>query len=298
MTVLAITGASGFLGRTVLDLALANLRLDHVIATDRVSTGISHPRLSEIVGDLSDPAISGAASDADIVVHLAATLGAAAEADPLAARHVNLDATLDLMAACRPGTRFVYASSLAVLGATSSERAPTMVYGAQKAMAEIAIETATRRGEIDGISLRPGGIVARRGLDAALRSAFLSQVFWAVHDGKDITLPVSPKAATWLCSAINVATNFMHAALAQRLGPVRSLTLPMLRCEFAELVTGLHKAFPDSASQVDFAPDADIMRIFGQAQHLDFSDSLAAGFKPDNGLDSLIHDAMSQGSRT
>jgi nucleoside-diphosphate-sugar epimerase len=174
-----------------------------------------------------------------------------------------------------------------------------MVYGAHKAMVEIALETATRRGDIDGISLRPGGIVARTGQGAGLKSAFLSEVFWAVAESRDITLPVSETGETWLASVRNVAGNFLHAALNRDLGPPmtspRSLTLPMTRVTFGDLVAALKAAFPQSTSTVSFAQDDDIMGLFGRAQELALGDALAAGYVSDPDLHSLIQNALQTG---
>lgn len=218
---------------------------------------------------------------------------ASALAEPKILQVVACDlAPLDLIAGCTRGTRIVFASSLAVLGDSPNARAPMMIYGAHKAMAEIAVETATRRGEIDGISLRPGGIVARKGDGAGLKSAFLSRLFWAVREGTDISLPVSPDGTTWLASVGNVAANFMQAALMPDLGPHRSLTLPMLDVQFGDLVTALQAALPDSPSQINYAQKNNIMSLFGHAQPLVFEHSLAAGLRPDGDLASLIQNAL------
>ncbi|MGH1416629.1 MAG: NAD-dependent epimerase/dehydratase family protein [Pelagimonas sp.] len=290
-----ITGAAGFLGQAVVRLMLADPRVSHVTASDLTPCGMSHPALTDLPGRLTDPALLAEVARADVVLHLAAILGGAAEADPSAARQVNLDATFGLIEACQRGARFVFASSIAVLGETSADRAPTMVYGAHKAMVEVAIETATRRGEIDGISLRPGGIVARRDQNTGLKSAFLSQVFWAVAEGVDYELPVSQEAQTWLSSVHNVAAQFSQAALAASLGPARSLTLPMQKCQFKALVEALKARFPSSRSTVTFVPEAETMRLFGQAQPLDFTLARAAGFTPDADLAALICAALYNG---
>lgn len=286
-----ITGAAGFLGRAVINAALRDDRIDRVMAYDLLPIEQNHMKLTTAVGNLDAPALFQDIGAADAVIHLAATLGAAAEVDPIAAREVNLDATLGLIEACKPNTRFVFASSLAVLGETHDARAPTMIYGSHKAMAEIAIETATRRGEVDGISLRPGGIVARANDATSLKSAFLSQMFWSLHEGRDITLPVTADTKTLLSSVANVAANFIHAALASTLGDHRSLTLPMTMLRFGDLP----RAFPESSSKVTFAPDPEMMRLFGRARPVDVNDALTAGFIPDPDLQSLIKNALYHG---
>lgn len=290
-----ITGAAGFLGQAVVKAALQDPEVGHVTACDIAQVELKHPKLTTLTCALDAPILCHAIGTADVVLHLAATLGGAAEKDPNAARKINFDATLNLIRACDPKTRFVFASSLAVLGQTSNRRAPSMVYGSHKAMAEIALDTATRRGEIDGIALRPGGIVARAGDGTGLKSAFLSQVFWAIRDGRDLTLPVSQEGATLLSSVGNVAANFMHAAMTPNLGETRCLTLPMTTVRFDELVDALRNAFPDSRSKVTFAPDPEIMRLFSRAAPVAVQDSLDAGFVSDVSLAALIENALNHG---
>jgi nucleoside-diphosphate-sugar epimerase len=267
----------------------------HVTVTDRAALPARSARLTPLACDLTDLRLGQAAAQADGVIHLAAVLGGAAEADPAAAARVNLDATLALMAACRRGARFVFASSLAVLGDTADQRAPVMVYGAHKAMVEIALETATRRGDLDGVALRPGGIVARPRGAVALKSAFLSDVFHAIRDGRDITLPVTPEAETWLASVQTVAGQFVQAALVADPGPVRSLTLPMTRVRIADLVAAIRAACPASAAKVRFDPDAQMMRLFGRAGPLAMEGALALGLRADADLAALVRAAFAVG---
>lgn len=290
-----ITGAAGFLGQAIVNAALVDPDVAHVMACDITPIDINHPKLTVVTCELDAPVLYHAIGMADVVIHLAATLGAAAELAPETARKVNFDATLNLIGACVSSTRFVFASSLAVLGQTADRRAPTMVYGGHKAMAEIALDTATRRREIDGIALRPGGIVARAGSGAGLKSAFLSRMFWAIRDGRDIVLPVSEDGETSLSSVGNVAANFLHAAKAPDLGAERCLTLPMTTVRFGDLVDALRKAFPNSRSKVTFDPDPDTMRLFGQAVPLAVENSLEAGFAPDRSLATLIENALNHG---
>jgi len=290
-----ITGAAGFLGRAVVNAALACPDIAHVIACDIAPLDMTHSKLTAVKAKLTAAIVYHAIGGADAVIHLAATLGGAAELDPTGARDINLDATLDLMDACVPSTRFVFASSIAVLGDTPDSRAPMMVYGGHKAMVEIALETATRRGEIDGISLRPAGIVARAGNGTGLKSAFLSEMFWAMREGRDITLPVSEDGETSISSVGNVAANFIFAATTPELGPIRSLNLPMTSVRFGDLMQALKSAFPDSQSNITYDPDPDIMRLFTHSNLPDTQDGLAAGFTPDASLADLIEGALKHG---
>ncbi len=108
-----ITGSGGFVGRALVselaghhDLVLIDNRLD------------GQPGIE---GDLCDPATleRAFAGGCDAVVHLATVPGGATELDPLAAKRVNIDATMALVdAAAQAGQRprFLFASSIAVFG--------------------------------------------------------------------------------------------------------------------------------------------------------------------------------------
>lgn len=110
---LAVTGAGGFVGRRVVDLALARPDYAKIVITDRsLPTRSLDSRVEAIEGDVADPGVQSAIlANADVVIHLAAVLGGAAEADPAASRRINLDATLDLLERAN-GRRFVLASTI------------------------------------------------------------------------------------------------------------------------------------------------------------------------------------------
>ena len=296
----AITGAGGFLGSRVAQVLAADARVTALRLVDHAGL----PDLAgaeRLTGDLADPALRAALIDgADAVIHLAAIPGGAAEADPALARRVNLDASIALLEALR-GTkvRFVFASTVAVLGdalppevTDDTAPAPTLLYGAQKAMVETMLATSARRGWVDGVALRPSGIVARDGADAGLKTAFLSRVFYALQRGQDITLPVAPDGTTWLSSVGVVAQNFAHAALLADLGPRRVLTLPALRVRFDALVAALRDTFPRSPAQVSYAPDPAIMAAFGRHPPLLTPAAEALGLRRDANARALVRAAF------
>src|SRR5204863_10111913 len=126
-----------------------------------------------ITGDLADPALiaSAVASDTDSIFHLAAVVSGQAESEFDVGMRVNLDATRALLERCRKLARppkFVFASSLAVFGGAlpdpvrdDSPITPQTSYGAQKAMGELMVYDMTRKGYIDGRSLRLPTVTVR-----------------------------------------------------------------------------------------------------------------------------------------
>jgi nucleoside-diphosphate-sugar epimerase len=299
---LSVIGAGGFVGAHVCRLAVQDAGITEIVLNDVTDLpDLPSQKVTNINGSFAEPDIRAAVCDADAVILLASILGGAAEADYTLARRINVDAVLDLfehLRDTRPGTRVVLASSIAVFGEISkpvtdmTEPDPIMTYGAQKLMTEIALTNFTRKGWLDGISLRLSGVMARDGSDAALKTAFMSRLFWSVARGKDITLPVSPDAQTWMTSVTAAAGNFLHAATLPDLGPRRALTLPATCLTFGDLVQALHRAYPQSQSKIGFDPDPEIMRLFGRFPTLETPAAEALGFTKDRDIDALVADAI------
>ena len=261
-------------------------------------------RVRSFVGDFGDPAVRDAALEgADAVILLAAILGGAAEANYALSRRVNVHAALDLfehLRDCAPQTRLVFASTIAVYSqpmpdpvTDETPLAPDMLYGAQKLMMEVALSNFAAKGWLDGVSLRLPGVVARDGADAALKSAFMSRLFWNVKRGEDVTLPVAPDSRAWMSSIEMVAQSFIHAAKLPDIGPRRAFTLPALSPTYGELVEALKQRFPESRSKVAFAPESATIELFGKYPRLATETADRLGFPRDANVDGLIVNAMS-----
>ncbi|MES2300836.1 MAG: NAD-dependent epimerase/dehydratase family protein, partial [Pseudomonadota bacterium] len=177
-----VTGAAGFVGQAL----VASLRERHaVVATDSAPDPFAAQQIRYVQGDLTDVAILDEAcrDGVDALIHLATVPGGAAEQDPATAFAVNVAATaylLDRVASGGTKPKVLFASSIAVLGDPlpplvddCTPLRPRMVYGAHKAMIEQWIATLTRRGTIDGLSLRFPGVVARPKGPSGLKSAFM-----------------------------------------------------------------------------------------------------------------------------
>lgn len=298
---LVITGAGGFVGKAVLAAALAEMRFHTLVVTDRALPDLpDDPRLRALPGDITDPALQEALwNGADAMLHLAAVPGGAAEADPAASARVNLDATLDLMRRAA-GRRFVLASTIAVYGAPPpavvddhTPCTPQMIYAMHKRMAEVALETLSRRGTVDGLALRIAGVVPRPALGTGLKSAFLSDLFHAARAGQPITLPVGPQGRTWIASSEAVAAGLLQAVWLEpaRIGPIRSFPLAACTPTMAELIAALMDAYPAWPGPTH-APVADMERMFTSYGKLDAGEARRLGFTADTGLDAVIQSAQ------
>ncbi|MDQ0456828.1 NAD-dependent epimerase/dehydratase family protein [Rhizobium paknamense] len=298
-----IIGAQGFVGQRLATQLLADEAAGPLVLIDRIDPAEERqdPRLTTIAGDFADPDLFDThIAGASTVYLLASILGGAAEANYALARSVNLDATLTLIERLRdlnPETRLVFASTIAVyakpmpsLVTDATPTGPTMVYGAQKLMMEVAIANFAARGWLDGVSLRLSGVMARDGADARLKSAFMSRVFYAVMRGEDIVLPVHPHSRTWLTSVDTAAANFRHAGqlLSSSLGTARAFTLPALCLSFEELVEALFRRFPESRSKVSYEPEEELVALFGSYPSLATETADHLGFFRDADADALV----------
>jgi nucleoside-diphosphate-sugar epimerase len=158
-----VTGAAGYIGSA---LAKALAAAHEVLATDQ-----SAP--AAIVGNLAYPpfARSLVTPEVDAVFHLASLVSGGAEQNFELGTKVNLDATRDLLEACRLAghrPKFIFASSIAVYGGVhevtdETPPAPRLSYGAHKLVCEVLIDDYTRRGFIDGRALRLPAVLVRPG---------------------------------------------------------------------------------------------------------------------------------------
>ncbi|MEQ1788077.1 MAG: NAD-dependent epimerase/dehydratase family protein [Acidimicrobiales bacterium] len=157
MTTVALTGASGFLGRHLgeaLRAAGHEVRALHRRPTD------SGPGVEVVVGDLSDTgALTRLVEGADAVVHAAALVRSA---DAGALQRVNVDGTCALLAVCDDVPRFLQISTAGVHGrpggkVTEASRIdPPNAYERSKVAADL--EVARRRPERSTL-VRPTNVV-------------------------------------------------------------------------------------------------------------------------------------------
>ncbi len=319
-----VTGANGFVGRALAarlarDGHLGGRALTRLSLVDLAFPGV--PARQGLVhrhaGDLADPAMLDAALDVtlggmapDAVFHLASIPGGTAEADYALARRVNLDATLMLLERGRAqvlaggaAPRFVFASSIAVFGTLppgvtvtdGTLPRPVMTYGVQKLVGELLVDDFSRRGWVDGCSVRVPGVLARPPARTGQLSAFLSDIIRELAAGRPFVCPMSPGAVTWASSLPNVVDNLVHAALID--GPAsggrRTWTLPTSRFSMAELIAASAEVHGTDAQRlVRFEPDAAIEARFGRFPALDARAGEAAGFRADTSLYELVRRAL------
>jgi nucleoside-diphosphate-sugar epimerase len=285
---IVITGGAGFLGsrlaRKLLERPTLTDERGHARAIESLTLldlatareSISDPRVNVIAGDLADPAIVERAipSDTDSVFHLAAVVSGQAEADFDLGMRVNLDATRLLLERCRTlrsPPKFVFASSLAVFGGPlpdpvpdDAPLTPQASYGAQKAIGEFMVYDMTRKGFIDGRSLRLPTVTVRPGKPNRAASSFASGIIREPLAGIDAPCPVAPATRMWVTSPRAVIDNLIvgHEAPAQKFAYTRSVNVPGICVGVGDMVAALRRVAGDAvADRVAWNYDPVVDRI-------------------------------------
>ena len=274
-----ISGGGGFLGyRLALRLlerkTLAGAEgkpapISQIMVFDAAFPPNPDARLQCIKGDIADLDVVEAALDRDTasIFHLAAVVSAHAEAEFDVGYQVNLDGTRNLLEACRDldaPPRLVFASSLAVFGGKlpavvddSVTPAPQTSYGTQKVIGEYLVSDYSRKGMIDGRSLRLPTIVVRPGKPNLASTSFASGMFREPLDGVVCEVPVEDSIEMWILSPGKVLDDFIHAheLPASAWGTNRALTLPGITFSVKEGVEALRRIAGDEvARRVVFKP--------------------------------------------
>ena len=306
-----ITGGGGFLGFKLAKALLARGQLGgqsikRITLLDGAfpPAAAQEPRFTVVTGDVSDAKTiaSVCTPDTDAVFHLAAVVSGAAEADFDLGMRVNLkgmELLLEQMRKCAKPPRLVYTSSVAAFGGDlpavlddSTIANPQTSYGAQKVVGEYLVTDYSRKGYIDGRSLRLPTIVVRAGKANAAASSFASAVIREPLNGIAYECPVAPETGVWLLSPRRVVEAFIHAweLPAEAWGTQRWLNLPGITASVAEMVAAMRKVAGDAAAnRVSYKGDARIQAIV-KTWPVNFRTprALAMGFKPDDDIESVI----------
>jgi nucleoside-diphosphate-sugar epimerase len=307
-----IIGGAGMLGRKLAqrlagDGALAGKTISKLTLYDVLPAvapaGASVP-VSLVTGDL--PAIGEMdtllADRPQVIFHLAAVVSGEAEQDFDKGYRINLDGTRRLLEAIRSAghtPRFVFASSIAVFGAPFPDAigdeffsTPLTSYGTQKAIDELLVSDYSRKGFIDGISIRLPTITIRPGRPNKAASGFFSNIMREPLAGEAAVLPVSESVMHWHASP-RAAVGFMLRAASldlSRLGWRRALTMPGLAVTVGEQIAALRKVAGDAvAARIRRMPDPFVEGIVaGWPRRFAPGRALELGFTADTTFEEII----------
>ena len=188
-----------------------------------------------------------------MIFHLAAIVSGEAEQDFDKGYRINLDGTRNLLEAIRHAghkPRVVFSSSVAVFGAPYPEAigdeflsAPLTSYGTQKAIGDLLVSDYSRKGFLDGLSIRLPTICVRPGKPNKAASGFFSNIMREPLAGQEAVLPVSDSVMHWHASPRAAVGFMLHAATIDtaRVGARRALNMPGLAVTVAEQIEALGK---------------------------------------------------------
>ena len=314
---IVITGGGGFIGSKLAKALLARgtLAAEKIARLTLVDQAFpadlpEDPRLETLAGDISDPkfAARAIAADTTSIFHLAAVVSGAAEADFDLGMRVNLQGMRNVLdqarricdAAARP-PRLVFASSVAAFGGAlpevlddSTTPAPQTSYGSQKVIGEYLVSDFSRKGYVDGRSLRLPTIVVRPGKANAAASSFASAVVREPLNGVPYECPLPPETGVWLLSPRRVVEAFIHAhdLPAEKWGSNRVVNLPGITVSVAEMIAAMGRvAGSHAAKRVSWKLDARINAIV-KTWPVRFATprARALGFEADPGIEAVIRD--------
>lgn len=216
------------------------------------------------------------ASKPDVIFHLAAIVSGEAEADFDKGYRINLEGTRYLIDAIRAvgggyKPRVVFTSSIAVFGAPFPQQigdeffnTPLTSYGTQKTIGELLISDYTRKGFLDGISIRLPTICVRPGLPNKAASGFFSNIIREPLAGKEAILPVSEDVRHWHASPRSAVGFLLHAGSmdTDAIGPRRALSMPGLSVTVGEQIAALERvAGKNVTARIKRVPDQTITGI-------------------------------------
>jgi D-erythronate 2-dehydrogenase len=313
-----ITGGGGFLGSRLAHALLARGKLTGPDGSERLISRLvlldgafptpmpDDPRLETASGDIAERAVVErvVAPDTGSVFHLAAIVSGGAEADFDLGMRVNLEGTrllLERMRQCARPARMVFASSVAAFGGElppvlddSTTPMPQTSYGTQKVVSEYLISDYSRKGFLDGRSLRLPTIVVRPGKPNAAASSFASGILREPLNGVVSECPVEAETGVWLLSPRRVIEAFVHAheLPAEAWGTRRALNLPGITATVAEMIEAMGRvAGPAAVKRVLWKPDARIQAIVRTwPGRFETPRALAMGFRADPDVETVIRD--------
>jgi D-erythronate 2-dehydrogenase len=281
-----ILGAAGMVGRKLTERLLRDGRLGNreisgvtlqdVVAPEKPAKAPMPVKV--VASDFADAgAAAGLLADRpEVIFHLAAIVSGEAEAEFDKGYRINLDGTRYLIEAIRHAgggykPRLVFTSSIAVFGAPFPDKigdeffhTPLTSYGTQKLICELLINDYTRKGMLDGISIRLPTICVRPGKPNKAASGFFSNIIREPLAGQEAVLPVSEDVRHWHATPKSAVGFLVHAGTMDlgAVGARRNLSMPGLSATVGEQIAALERvAGKNVVSRIKRVPDQSIISI-------------------------------------
>ena len=316
-----ILGASGFVGKKlalqlVKDPKLDSKPIDELTLADVIQPEI--PSSCELINtirtlqtDLTNPhciqeILEKGKTLPDVIFHLAAIVSGDAEQNFELGYTVNVDATRCLLDAIKTlheehetyKPRLVFTSSLAVYGTPlpdiipdDYQTTPRGSYGTQKAIAELYLEDYTRKGFVDGVSIRFPTIAIRPGKPNKAASSFISGIVREPLNRIEAPLPVSMDFRHTVASPRAAVGYLLRAAVYEPEVPGdRVLQMPGVSLTVEDMIKALEDVAGPSVTQlIKPRPDDFIIGIVKSwPTNFASKNALRLGFQPDKSYTDIL----------
>ena len=311
---IVILGAGGMIGQK-----LARALVDRVIGKTKYTSLLMHDiifptnadKLGDIqIGNITSPGeVERVASERpDLIFHLASVVSGQAEKDFDIGWEVNLNPTWRLLNALKEEhllserqyiPKFIFTSSIAVFGGPYPDKItddficfPQTSYGSQKLICETMISDFSRKGFIDGVSLRLPTICVRPGKANQAASSFFSGIIREPLNGHEAILPVPDSVRHWHASPRTAINFLLHATNLDfnKIGRRRSINLPGVSCTIAEQIEALRDvAGNEVVNRIKVKENEAISRIVSEwPQDFDAARALKLGFTSEKSFSEII----------
>lgn len=312
-----VTGAAGFIGTHLVRQLLKDGLGDGTDApspiTELVLVDLKAPKRPPEVGGITVEMLGGDICDSefreqvfsrpvDVIFHLAATLTAESQADPVKATRVNVRGFLDLLDACRglpAPPRFIFASSIATYGGNLPEtvddsvvQSPQTSYGSHKVIAEQLINDYTRHGVIDGRALRLPIVLVREPGPSPSVSDQVAAIVREPLAGRDTICPFRPDTCLTVASVQHVAQSLLELAAlpAGAFGATRAMNLPSLTTTPAKMIAAVNALGKDRhLGTVTYEPDEAAQAVVdGWPKRFVSERATQAGLRSEDSFESIV----------
>jgi nucleoside-diphosphate-sugar epimerase len=309
-----ILGAGGMVGQKlvqqILQTEFNSINPSDIYLFDLYFPNQNYAGVNLIKGDLGDSQqIKKLATYRfDIIFHLAAIVSGEAEENFDKGWRVNLFSMWHLLknlkmehlnSSSQYIPRIIFTSSIAVFGAPYPDKidddflcAPQTSYGSQKASAELLLSDFSRKGFVNGITLRLPTICVRPGSANKAASSFFSNIIREPLNNRTAYLPVDPEVRHWHASPRSAANFLLHAASIDTslLDNRRSLNLPGVSCTVEEQIEALRKIAGQKVIDLIIPkPDPLIKQIVsGWPRNFEPKKALKLGFKSETNFEQII----------
>ena len=309
-----IIGAGGMVGQKlvqkIIEPGFNSFNFEELFLLDLYLPNYKDLRIKRIIGSINNKKkIKDLSSKRfDIIFYLASIVSGESEENFEKGWNVNLFSMWHFLSAIKIEhlnssksyiPKVIFTSSIAVFGAPFPNKIddefvcyPQTSYGAQKVSIELLISDFSRKGFINGISLRLPTICVRPGHPNKAASGFFSNIIREPLNGKKAYLPVDPSVRHWHASPKS-ATNFLiHSVLMEfsQLENRRSLNLPGVSCTVEEQIEGLRSiAGQKVVDLIILKKDLTIQNMVeGWPQNFLPIKALALGFIADDNFEDII----------